>query len=884
MGARAGRADRADRADKADRVVGRVAFFVVSMAVVSSSTLAAQVPTFRDVTGHAFGERITQHHEMVRYLERLAEASDRVAIRRIGRSWEGREFVVAIVTAPENHARLDAIRTAALRLHDPRGLSDAAAAELLAAQPAVVFFGGSIHGFELSGSEGVLKLLEHLTVRDDPATTAALAGAVILIDPMLNPDGRDAFAQLNHQRLPAVPPANRDDWSNDFTGWQGLQFRTGHYFFDTNRDWFAHTQPEARHRVAFLGTWQPQVAVDMHEMGADAEFYFDPPGDPTNPYFPAFASRWFQTFGQAYATAFDSAGFEYMARERYNYFYPGYTSSRAYAGGAVAMLFEQGSTRGLALERSDGTARTLADALEQQYVAAWTTVRTAVANRERLLREYLASQRAVVAPASGAETRRYLIDPRAGDPGLVRELVSLLGRNGIAVRRLSSEARLTGVRDRAGADVGPRTFPAGTWVVEAAQPTGRMARTLLEPETPLPAAFLRRARAHVERDENPRFYDITGWSLPLLFNLEGYSTVDGRQLVTDSVSDEERRGTRDAGVGERAGYAYLLDGRNAATAAALWHLRDRGHRVGVMTVGSRFAQTVIPSGAGIVRVGQNGPDVHDAVRQIAGRYGIGVTAVGTGLADSGFPTLGSGDYTFNLAPSRIALLAEDGIQGYSFGWAWYTLDRQYGIPVTVLRTSSLAGRDLAEYDVIVVPSAASAALRQALGERGVERLDAWVRDGGTLVAIDDAVDFARDRFDLAVRSWYDTDDGEDAQRFDVPGAVFEARLDTLRWMAAGYGREALPVLVNSSRLLLAPAGPPSSRQRVIARYAAERPLRSGHAWPETLERIPGAVYAYEERVGGGRVILFAEDPNFRGYHRGVNRLFLNAVVLGPSAP
>ena len=870
-------AGKAGRAGKALRAVMTVGVWL------AAGPLTAQVPTFQEVTGHDFGQRITQHHEMVRYLERLAETSDRVAIRRIGRSWEGREFVVAIVTAPEHHARLEAIRTTSLRLHDPRGLDDAAATGLLAGQPAVLFFGGSIHGFELSGSEGVLKLLEHLTVRDDPATMAALSGAVVLIDPMLNPDGRDAFAQLNHQRLPATPPSNRDDWSNDFTGWQGLQFRTGHYYFDTNRDWFAHTQPEARDRVAFLGTWQPQVAVDMHEMGADAEFYFDPPGDPTNPYFPVFASRWFRIFGEAYATAFDSAGFEYMARERYNYFYPGYTSSRAYAGGAVAMLFEQGSTRGLALERADGTIRTLAEALEQQYVAAWTAVQTAVRNRERLLQEYLASQRAVVTPA-GSATRRYLIDPRSGDPALVRELVSLLGRNGIAVGRLSGETRLSGVRDRAGTEVGQRSFPAGTWVVVAAQPAGRMARTLLEPETPLPAEFLRRARAYVDRDENPRFYDITAWSLPLLFNLDAYSTVDGRQLAIDSGVEEGTGGGGDMRPPDRASYAYLLDGRNAATAAALWHLRDRGHRVGVLTVGSRFGPTVIPSGAGVVRVGQNGPDIHDAVREVAARYGIGVTAVGTGLADSGFPTLGSGDYTFNLAPSRIALLAEDGIQGYSFGWAWYTLDRQYGIPVTVLRTRAVGGTDLTKYDVIVVPSAGSGPLREALGERGLERLDTWVRDGGTLVAISAASDFARERFSLAVRSWYDTDDGEGAQAFNVPGAVFEARLDTLRRMTAGYGGAALPVLVNSSRLLLPPDGPPASRQRVIATYAPERPLRAGHAWPETLDRIPGAVYAYEERVGDGRVILFAEDPNFRAYHRGVNRLFLNAVVLGPSAP
>lgn len=862
-------------------VVGRAIFMVAAGTALLVGRAGAQVPTFEQAVGHAFGARITQHHEMVHYLERLAETSPRVTVERLGESWEGRVFLVAIVTAQENHARLEAIRTANGRLADPRGLESDEAATLIADQPAVVWFGGSIHGFELSGSEGALKLLEHLTTRNDPATMEVLRNTVVLIDPMLNPDGRDAFAHINHEYIGREPSPNRDDWSNDFSGWQALKFRTGHYFFDNNRDWFAHTQPVARDRVAFFMRWPPQVAVDMHEMSPDVEFYFDPPGDPANPYFPAFSLRWFETFGDAYAAAFDSAGFEYMTRERYNYFYPGYTSSRAYQGGAVAMLYEQASTRGLTLTRGDGTVRTLADALEQQYLAAWTATRVAAGNRERLLREYLDSKRAAISDGRRG-IRRYLVDPREGDPGLVRELVHLLARNGVEIDVLGGETRLSGVRDRTGRALGQRTFPTGTFVVETAQPTGRLIGTLLEPETPIPEDFLRLARTRVERAENPRFYDITGWSLPLLFNLGVYGTTDGRALTTASAAHPEPEGATDGGP-ERASYAYLLDGSNAATAAALYHLKARGYRAAVLTAPSRIDGQAVASGTGIVRVGQNDSTMHAAVRDVARRYGIAVRAVATGLADSGFPALGSGDHTFNLKPSTIAILAEDGVQGYSFGWAWYTLDRQYEIPVTVLKTRSVAGTELERYDVIVVPSGSSTQLATALGEDGLERLKRWVQDGGTLVTIGGSTDFARTQFELALRSWYDTDDGKDAQRFNVPGAIFRTELNKRHWATAGYDGD-LPVLVGSSRIYLAPDGAPNRRRRVIATYAATAPRIAGHAWPESLDRLAGAVFAYEERVGGGRVIIFAEDVNFRGYHRGLNRLFLNAVVLGPSAP
>jgi hypothetical protein len=847
----------------------------------------AQVPTLRDVAGHDFGERITLHHEMVAYLRSLAEASPRVTIVEQGNSWEERRLMLAVVTAPENHARLEAIRQGSRRLADPRGLSPEEARALIQDQPAVVWFGGSIHGFEVSGAEAALKLLQRLATQDDPATLEVLSNTVILIDPMLNPDGRDAFATLNHENIGRKPNPDPRDWANEFDRWQAVKFRTGHYYFDTNRDWFAHTQRETRERMPTLHAWRPQVAVDMHEMGSGTEFYFDPPADPANPHFPDFAMRWFERFGNAYAAAFDSAGFEYMTRESFNYFYPGYTSNRGYQG-AVAMLFEQGSSRGLSMERPDGTVRTLADALEQHYVAAWTAARTAALNRTELLTDYHESQRAAVEDGSQG-VRRYLIASE-GDPVLVRELVHLLVRNDIEVSVLTQEASLSGVRDRTGAAVGRRTFPGGTYVVDAAQPSARLIRTLLEPDTPPPPEFVEEARARVERGESARFYDITAWSLPLLFNVGGYSSTDGKVLQAQPVehaNGQARAEQTEQAMTElpRASYAYLFDGRSAASLSALYHLRATGYRVGVLTAPSRINGRPIPSGSVIVRVGQNDETVHQAVTRLAHYFGVEVLALQSGHGDPGFPSLGSGAHTFNVRLPKIALLGEEPIFGYSFGWAWYTLDRQYEIPIAVLRTGLLDGSELALYNVLIIPAASGSRLSDELGEQGVERLKQWVRDGGTLVTIGASTHFALEQLELIeLRDWYETEEGEDAQHFGVPGVIFRATLGQF-WMAAGYEGDELPVLVDSDRLLLPAEGPPSTRRRVVARIATgERAKISGHAWPETLERIGGAVFAYEERVGRGRVIAFAEDPNYRAYFRGANRLFLNAVILGPSAP
>jgi hypothetical protein len=847
------------------------------LGLAAAGPLHAQVPMFRDVAGHDFGERITLHHQMVRYLERLAHASDRVTIEVQGHSWDGRELMLAIVTSPENHARIDQIRQTAQRLADPRTTAPAEAARLIQDQPAIVWLGGSIHGFELSGTEGVLRLLEHLTTRDDPETMAALRNAVVLIDPMLNPDGRDAFAHRNHLAIGRMPSASGDDWSNDFNRWDALTYRTGYYFFDTNRDWFAHTQRETRERIPTFLAWRPQVAVDAHEMGPGVEFYFDPPTDPINPFFPEHSTRWFQRFGAAHAAAFDAAGIEYTQSEMFNLFYPGYTTAWSNFQGAVGMLYEQGSSRGLALERPDGSVRTLRDALDQQYVASWAAVRLAASERAALLQDYFDAHRAAIADGQRG-VRRYVIAPE-GDPGHVAELVNLLVRNGVEVQQLTGPVRLSGVRDRTGAGVGAREFPAGSYVVEAAQPRNRLVRVLLEPQTPVPEAFLRDARARVDRAENPRFYDITAWSLPLLFDVGGYSSTDARTLTARPVVGEVRAGGDVAGGGlPRAGYAYVIDGRQAAALPALYHLRDQGFRGAVMGSDTRIRGEPFVRGTVVLRVGQNDETLHDAVVAMAGRYGLQLRAVDSGLGDPGYPALGAADMIPYRKPN-IALVAEEPVHAYSFGWAWYTLDRQYEIPVTVLRAGSMAGMRLDGYDVIVLPELTPGAMAALLGDAGLDRLRRWVRDGGTLVTIGSATDFARDQLALiALRSWYDTDAGRSAQRLEVPGAILRASLDPQHPLAGGY-HEDLPVLLNSSRIYLEPEGPPHPGRRVVARYAQNAPLVAGHAWPETMERIPGAVFMYEERAGRGRVIAFAEDVNFRAFWRGADRLFLNSVLL-----
>lgn len=868
------------------------ALCAVAILLAVGPILAADVPSFEEIAGHAFGDRITQHHEMMAYLETLAETSNRVQVVHQGQSWEHRDLLLAVVTSEANHGRLESIRETSLRLADPRQGSGEVSGDLSADQPAVVWLGGSIHGFELSGSEGLLKLLERLATADDEATLEVLEDTVVLIDPMINPDGRDAFAQFNHRQMGAAPNPLREDWNNQFNTWNALQYRTGHYFFDTNRDWFAQTQRETQARVATFLHWRPQVIVDAHEMGPDVEFYFDPPTDPYGTYFPPFAKTWFGHFGDAYAEAFDGQGFAYTQGEMFNYYYPGYTTSFGSYLGAVGMLYEQGSSRGLALERSDGSVRRLADALEQQYTAAWTAVRVAAQRRGELLEDYHQAKRDAL--EDDGEVRRYLLPSgERGDGPLLDELETLLRRVGVEVGRLTEETQLSGVRDRFGREVGKMTFPVGTRVVEVAQPDSPLVRTLLEPHLELPAEFLEAARKRLDRGENPRFYDITAWSLPLLFNTEGHSSTDDRTLPLDLET-----ATATPSALPTAAYAYVFDGRAVASMAVLNQLRQDGIRASVLTQGTRLGGQDIPRGSVVVRVHQRGEHdsnaIHRRVEALRDRFGVSVWATGSGRGDDAGPTLGQSESIAPL-PVDVALLAQGGVHGYSFGYSWFTLEEHYGITTTVLQAEHLADTPLHRFETLVIPDLMSApGLAETLGEDGIGRLKGWVRDGGNLVVLGNAVDLARQQLGLlSLRSWYEVatpEGGKEgggekgpARRFMVPGAMVAAELDMDSWLSVGYEDAELPFLLFSERLYLPPNGPPNGGHQLALTVAEGDLVTSGHLWPETEERLPGALLAFSERVGNGRVTAFAEDVSFRGYWRGTDRLFLNAILLGPTA-
>jgi hypothetical protein len=941
---------------------------------------AASVPAPESVLGHELGRRIVSHADALRYLDALAAASDRVRLFGYARSHEGRLLAYAVVSSPGNLSRLAELRANVQRLADPASLGEAEAVALVRATPVLVWLAYAVHGDEHSSTEAALAVAYHLASASDARTLRILDEAVVFIDPVQNPDGRERFRASHDQTAGPAPVADPFAAEHD-EPWPSGRFN--HALFDLNRDWFLLTQPETRGKVAAFLAWRPQIYVDHHEMGSDSSYYFAPPSRPINANVPESTLRWFKVIGEGNARVFDSLGFDYFTEEVFDLFYPGYGDSWPTLSGAAGMTYEEASAAGLAVERKDGSVLTLRDAIRRHVAASLATAETAAAHREGILADFHRTRRADVEDAGGA-TKAYLVPPEP-DPGGVERLARLLAAQGLRVLRSTEPftSRASPLGDEAAA---PRGFPRGTLIAPLAQPGRRLLSALFELDPKLDERTLKEAAERRRLRSDAPFYDITSWSVPLALNLPAFAAAETPRVASEPVrgvgpaaagaappghpepppglapwpppveAAAPGAGAADAGTPPgpsasgppRAAYAYLLPPAGNDALAALVALLTRSD-LAVQVAGKEFtlAGRPYPAGTAVLKVHRNPGTVHEAVAAAAARHGAGVAAASTGLTEDGID-LGSGAVVPVKAP-RVAVGYGEPASPTSAGWLLHTLRERVGLPVVPIRPRALARRaDLKRYDVIVLPDGSPGGYRESFGNEGLRSLKAWMEAGGTLVAIKGAAALACDK-DVAwtsarrvkrprpgpllpeeparaeprpgagagggtgpgsgSRGSKDAgadapggapaasgpgtppapaaqaapaqpaaeagEDGVHPER--IPGAILRVHLEPTHPIAFGYGPEAA-VLVNSDLALT-----PSKEGANPAVFAPAARLRlSGFAWKESLDLFAGKPYVIVEDVGHGHLVLFADDPNFRGGWEGLTRMLLNAILLVPA--
>ena len=900
------------------------------------------VTTPEECLGHPVGARPAAPEAIVACFRAWAKISPRIKVERYATSFEGRELVRAVITSPANHARLGAILSDLATLAEPRAKGAKEAAERISrASPVVAWFGYSIHGDEISGADSSLVFGHHLVASSDKETSELLDHVVVVIDPVMNPDGRARILSQIAQTSSSVPSLNYDGMQR---GWWPYG-RGNHYLFDMNRDWIVGIAPETQGRWRELLRFRPQLLVDAHEMSALDTYLFYPQNDPHLPALPATLDRWQSVFAADQAAAFDAMGWAYYTREWADAWYPGYSDSWSALHGAVGMLYEQAGIAGRPLKRASGKVVTYPESVLQQAVSSLANLKTSARNREALLRDFAAFHRAPL-----ADQRAFVLVPGRSPDRERRFLLSLM-RQGIEVYRADGGVTARNARSALGEKDGSHEFKKGTYVVPVAQPSGALVRALLEFDLRIDNRSLVREREDLERKGTSRIYDITAWNLGMAFGLDVWWADDLRGKEVQVTELPEPPSGAPVPAGGRQAVAWLVDGRQDGSLAFAVAALERGLDVHAADEEFTAAGQPFARGSILVRRADNPADLDKRVDQAARAAHVRAVASTTSRSPDKGPDLG-GSHFHRLVAPKIGVLSGAPIDPDSYGHVWYLLDRELGTPVTLIEAVGLGNQDLRRYNVLIIPPAGEELAATLAGNK--EALGDWVRGGGTLIALGSSAGMVaepklgltkiRDRKDALeelslyskasqreigsqaidvdpkkVWDWSEEkekqqkkdkekkkkasaddkgggadDKGgeaggekgdkkeleiEDAwiRRFAPRGAILRGLVDVDHWLTFGLPPE-LPVPVDGDLVLV-------SRAPIKApvRLAPAGKLRlSGLLWPEARAAWAGSAWVAVESAGAGQVVLFATPPAMRLLFRGTARILGNAVVLGPA--
>ncbi len=883
--------------------------FAQSNPLTPSAQYDPAVPTLEKVLGYKLGDDFTSHHLLTSYYQALAAASPRVKIEAYGKTAEGRPLNLVIISSPENLARLSAIKESVARLNDSRKTSSSEADAIAASTPVILFLSYGVHGNEASSAEAAMQVAYELAASQDAANQERLRNSVIVIDPLVNPDGRERYVQGYRTTKGAAPIADR------FAAEQQERWPSGrynHYFFDLNRDWTWQSQQETRARVIAYRAWSPQLHVDYHEMGSASSYHFAPPADPIlDSLKTPMLQKWFDRYGKANAQAFDQNGFRFFTSEGYDLFYPGFGDSWPLLNGAIGMTFEQaGGRAGLTLDLPDNQRTlTLRDRATRHFVTSLSTVDTTVKHRVERLKDYYDFRKAAVTAGEQSADRYIYIVP-GGDAERAERLVNSLLRQGIEVQRSRGEFEASRLSNYWGQKFASKKLSSGAYMVDLAQPLGFLARAVLEREAKLDSTF---------------FYDVTAWSMPYASGVEAYfggpAARGDFQPVTAPVT---RTGAVEGGD---AVTAYVFSSEPMASVRLLGFLLQSDIRVYVSTQAFKQGGRDFPVGSLIVPAESNPAQLGAKLRQLAQKAGATVYGVSSTRSDTGVD-LGSNRVRFLRKP-KIAILMDSPVSASDYGYIWHMLEQSYDVPFTPIKAENLGGADLNSYNVIILPpdQGEGRGYSRAIGGMG-GRLGDWVRNGGILIGIRGGAVFATkkraglssigyrflarsdeearieeekaapkkdepgsseppppapskediekeraNRLERKLRKYADKE--KELQRESVPGAILKTNLDNTHPLAYGIGVEQLAILDQDAPILEL-----TDKGENVAYFPKEGVKLSGFITPENEKKLGLTAYAVRERQGRGFVVLFADNPVFRGFWDATDRLLLNAIYFG----
>jgi hypothetical protein len=884
-----------------------------------------------------YGERVASPEQIENAINAYKQQSNKIKVINYATTHEGRPLHALIISSAKNIAQLDVIKQNLFKLSDARITNDREAKKIIDSLPAVAWMAYSIHGNETSGSDAALGLIYHLIASNDPEVTNLLDNMIIIVDPVMNPDGRARFAKSLEQYRGTAP--NYDDQSLIHTGdWP--YGRTNHYYFDLNRDWVYLTQPETQGRVSLINEFKPQILVDAHEMGAQDTFMTGPAREPINKNMDRDLVKWGNVFAQDQGSEFDRRNWRFYTGEWHEDLYPGYSFYVNFKG-TLGILYEQSRMAEDGVRRPEGTIQSYKESVHHQFVSSLTNLNTLLNNSKDMYNDYWEARKLNVSKESKWANQTFVILPTKNS-SRINTLADKLKSQNIEIFTNKENINVKNILKQTGDIVEEFNIPAGSMIIPNRQPEAPLISAILEFDAEIDEDVLKKEREATLRDGSSIMYDTTAFNFTMMYGLEAVTVAE---YIKENLSLWEPSPV-EIDVDEKA-IMWIVDGADDLSVTFAARLMEQDVQVRIVDKNISLDGKNFSRGSPVV-IAMDNPKNSRLVKLIkntAKDLNVSVSSLYTGFGPEELPDWGGRHFRLLNKP-QIAILSHEGFSSYDVGVSWWSLDHHLGIRHSQLNTSMIGYADLRRYNTLVMPSG-----YRSLNQGEMSILKEWVKQGGTLVAnngstrmlvSDNSITSVKDISDSFENSheyniklqreflsknisidlnyvnnnkipsdisypWEETENRIDSDTlkkrdkwqslFMPSGAFVSGRIDDKHWLTFGT-IDTLPLLYSDYPVLMAGSGSKAViRVGEIVNNTNEDIYKtinwsdipsgndlnirmSGLVWPEASVRIANSAYLTQERLGKGQIILFSGEPNFRGSSLGTNRLWLNSVVYG----
>ncbi|MFD2528808.1 M14 family metallopeptidase [Polaribacter marinaquae] len=817
----------------------KIKSIVVVLFLLTGTLFSQKIKSPKEFLGYEIGARFTRHHKVVDYFNYVSNTLSNVKLEKYGETNEHRPLYVSYISSAENIKNLESIRKN--NLSQTGVISGNSKNDI-----AIVWLSYNVHGNEASSTEAAMLTLYELVT----AKKAWLENTVVILDPCINPDGRDRY--VNWYNQVKSTPYNTDQNAKEHAEpWPGG--RPNHYLFDLNRDWAWATQVESQQRIKVYNKWMPHIHVDFHEQGINNPYYFAPAAEP----FHEIITDWqrdFQTqIGKNHAKYFDKEGWLYFTKESFDLLYPSYGDTYPTYMGAIGMTYEQAGhgRAGLGIHTDEGEILTLKDRAAHHLTTGLSTVEISSKNAKKLNSEFRKFFN-----NSGLNFKSYVLKNENADK--MNRLKELLDTHEIkyeSAKNGSVKGYSYTTQKDAKLDVSNKDL-----VIHTDQPKGKMVKALFEPNAKLVDSLT---------------YDITAWSLPYA---HGFNAVASKSKVNSTTNNSKNTVVNSE---DKSAYAYVSKWNNLADATFLADLLKNN-------IVPRFAEksfsannTSYDKGTLIILRNDNrNTDFDSKIVAIADKHQRKLTSVATGFSQSGVDFGSSAIKPINK--QKIAVVSGKATSSLSFGEVWHFFETQLEYPITNINSSNFGYTDLSKYDVIILPSGY---YNSILSGSTLSNIKKWVRSGGTLVAIGNALNsFAnKEGFSLKTKKNAEikTDNNlvpyQDRERKSVAnlitGSIFKSTLDNSHPLAFGYDKEYFSLKLSGTSYSYLKKG------YNVGYFDKNSNNISGYAGSKAVKNVHESLLFGEQTMGRGSIVYMIDNPLFRSFWENGKLFVANAVFL-----